>query len=148
MSEHADSVSIGFTGTQKGMTSEQIVSVRRLLQQAYQPGGKFHHGGCLGADVEAAAVARDIGFWTVRHPGDTPEKQAQFFFDDDTRPVAANLTRNRMIVGAVDMMIAAPAGAKEVLRSGTWATIRYTRQVERPLRIVWPDGSVEVPRDG
>ena len=43
------------------------------------------------------------------------------------------LVRNRNIVRAVDIMIAAPATDKEELRSGTWATVRYCRQARKPV---------------
>lgn len=43
------------------------------------------------------------------------------------------LARNRRIVAAVDVLIAAPETDREELRSGTWATIRYARAAGKPV---------------
>lgn len=131
---------VGFTGTQRGMTADQMVSVRKLLQLFDQ--NEFHHGGCLGADIQAATMARVLGYKTIRHPGDNPAKQDHRFLDDDYRVVLENLVRNHVIVDEVDVMIAAPGEVKEVLRSGTWATVRYAIKQGGQLYIVQPDGMV------
>lgn len=131
---------VGFTGTQVGMTGEQAASVNNLLGM-WVP-GEFHHGGCVGSDVQAAELARVWGYKTVRHPGDTPSKQDAKFLDDDSRMVLPNLARNHVIVDEVELMIAAPRQDQEVQRSGTWATIRYARKAARPLYIVFPDGMI------
>jgi hypothetical protein len=41
-------------------------------------------------------------------------------------------------------MVATPRGFKEELRSGTWATIRYTIKMKKLLTIIWPDGTIKV----
>jgi hypothetical protein len=135
---------VGFTGTQVGMTGDQSAAVYTLLLtfKSEKEGNEFHHGGCVGADVQAAALARAAGYKTIRHPGDNPEKQDDLFLDDDYRVVLENLARNRLIVDETSMMIAAPKEDKEVLRSGTWATIRYARKVDKPLYVVQPSGLI------
>ena len=45
------------------------------------------------------------------------------------------------IVDESDTIIAFPASAEEVIRSGTWATIRYARKTKTPLHIILPDGN-------
>jgi hypothetical protein len=50
-------------------------------------------------------------------------------------------------------VIAAPMSSAEILRSGTWATIRYARKAGKPVLIIWPngelgfDGSMASPRE-
>jgi hypothetical protein len=44
-------MTLGFTGTQRGMTAHQQERVRALLR-AYKP-DLFIHGGCVGADDQA-----------------------------------------------------------------------------------------------
>lgn len=129
---------VGFTGTQRGMTGDQAAEILRMLLRL--DGDEFHHGGCVGADVQAAKLANYAGYLTTRHPGDTPSKQDDGFLDDDYRVVLPNLVRNRMIVDEVDEMLAAPGESEEVLRSGTWATIRYARKVGKKITLVLPDG--------
>jgi len=51
------------------------------------------------------------------------------------------LARNRDIVNMSDILIAAPGEKAEVLRSGTWATIRYARKMSRKLLVIYPKGS-------
>jgi hypothetical protein len=131
---------VGFTGTQRGMTGNQSVSVMNLLRMF--GGTEFHHGGCVGADVQAAELARLAGYRTIRHPGDTPSKQDHRFLDDDYRMVLPNLARNHIIVDEVNLMIAAPGEMDEVLRSGTWATIRYSRKLQREIYLVYPNGKI------
>jgi hypothetical protein len=132
---------IGFTGTSRGMTEPQRKTVAELLE----PGAEFHHGDCVGADAQAAAIARSFGCKLHCHP---PEKmQARAFVHSDVvAPPKPFLERNHDIVDASELMIATPNTVVEVLRSGTWATIRYARRKQTPLLIVWPDGEVTKER--
>jgi hypothetical protein len=43
------------------------------------------------------------------------------------------LDRNRAIVAAVDVLVAAPLEDREVQRSGTWATVRSARRKGIPV---------------
>lgn len=53
------------------------------------------------------------------------------------------LTRDDQMVDKCDVLWGFPGTAKEVVRgSGTWYTIRYARQVLRPLLIVYPNGDM------
>lgn len=46
------------------------------------------------------------------------------------------LERNHVILDHTDYLLAFPKTRKEVLRSGTWATIRYAKKRDLPLKIV------------
>jgi hypothetical protein len=48
------------------------------------------------------------------------------------------LVRNREIVEGVDLLIACPKEPVEVLRSGTWATVRIARRLGVPVVLIWP----------
>jgi hypothetical protein len=125
------SIHIGFTGTRKGMTSEQNEKIRFTLQsfRDYHFGMDlvFHHGDEPHSDREAAEIAQKIGYRIKPHP------PAAMTSED-------LLKRNREIVAAVENLFAAPGGFKEELRSGTWATVRYGRQAGLEGLIIWPDG--------
>jgi predicted Rossmann fold nucleotide-binding protein DprA/Smf involved in DNA uptake len=43
------------------------------------------------------------------------------------------LERNHLIVAACDVLNAAPLQDEEILRSGTWATIRYARKAGKTV---------------
>jgi len=44
-------------------------------------------------------------------------------------------------VDETEWLWAIPGEFKEVLRSGTWSTIRYARKKGKKVLIIWPDGS-------
>ena len=125
---------VGFTGTQVGMTPEQMAAVREALAN---PNTKeFHHGDCIGADEEAHNIAVEFHIPIFVHPPVNPNKQAfcREGFHFEPRPY---LIRNHDIVDACNLLIATPRGPEE-LRSGTWATIRYASKIGRQLLIIEP----------
>jgi len=135
----------GFTGTQKGTTAEQRIRLLKFLWEEYAAITELHHGCCIGADVDAHYVAVLQELRTVGHPPENDSKRAYCEVDDEWEP-KPYLVRNHDIVDVADIMFATPSGKEEELRSGTWATIRYTRKLAKPLIIIFPDGSVKAER--
>lgn len=134
--------SIGFTGTQRGMTSLQMTGVEHLLWSGKESGAEyFHHGDCIGADAEAHYFAERDGYWITTHPPINPSKRA-FCVGNAERDCFEYLTRNHHIVDECELLIACPGEKEEQLRSGTWATIRYARKKLRRLVIIFPDGAI------
>lgn len=131
---------VGITGTRAGLTEAQEAVVRTTLWSLRHRGGTdLHHGDCVGADEEVALQARTLGYRIVAHPPTSPLLRADFP-SDEVRPRRGYLERNRDIVDEVDVLIACPATADEQLRSGTWATVRYARSVDRARFVIEPDG--------
>ncbi len=131
---------VGFTGTRNGMTTPQAAAVRIALVRVRDLGARvFHHGDCVGADDQAAAIAHDLGFHVVAHPPHAARARAWGYYDE-IRPPQAYLVRNRAIVDECGLVLACPATVRHELRSGTWATIRYARGEGRRLCIVAPNG--------
>lgn len=133
---------IGFTGSRSGMSIRQVCRLRMLLVNNC---GEFHHGDCVGADSEAHRIAKYYGFRIVVHPPLNETKRA-FCFADVLLPPEEYLVRNQNIVDATELLIAMPSTQDEIVRSGTWATVRYAwRQLsQRPgsrVRIIRPDGT-------
>lgn len=125
---------VGFTGTQQGMTGGQAVDFIDTLT-ALKP-TEFHHGDCVGADEQAHDLVR-MFFADVRivvHPPDVDAKRA-FKQGDETLVPLPYLMRNKQIVWATEVLLAAPKG-DEVARSGTWATVREARRQHRPIYFV------------
>jgi hypothetical protein len=130
-------MNIGFTGTQQGMTAKQRASLETLLRHYLTLGAtEFHHGDCIGADAQAHDIAVAIGYAPVIHPPKISKKRA--FKRGQVLPARPYLERNHDIVDASDVMIATPKSHVEELRSGTWATIRYTRKSGKHLHILAP----------
>lgn len=115
---------IGFTGTRKGMTERQKAHLWEYLDRYCD---EFHHGDCIGADAEAHDIAWDLGIRVVIHPCDL-ETQRAYKIGSVTLPVKPPLERNKDIVEACELLLAAPSTTEEELRSGTWATIRYAKR--------------------
>lgn len=137
---------IGFTGTRRGMSERQVETLFKFLREATE----FHHGRCLGADEQALRIAKIVswqqikmeygGIWTVAHPSNLSAWTSQVE-SDETREPKPPLLRNQDIVNECSRLLACPGGMAEVIRSGTWSTIRYARGIARDRRIIWPDGS-------
>lgn len=132
---------VGFSGTQTGMTQEQLWEVSMFLDDNLHF-SVVHHGMCIGADHDFHRLARISGLQVIGHPPINRSKM--IFLDcDELREPKDYLVRNKDIVKESTLMIFTPKGFKEELRSGTWSTVRYSREQETAGLIFWPDGSVE-----
>lgn len=146
---------IGFTGTSRGMTQAQKDCVKNELEtfliactpEDLEPTEDivgdlyFHHGDCVGADEQSHDLAVENVYHIVIHP--PTENKHRAWCDSEYMTMhepKEYLERNRDIVDASEFMIATPATYDEVLRSGTWSTIRYARKTGKPLVIFLPDG--------
>lgn len=136
---------LGVTGTRQGMTEAQL-SAFEALYRALQP-REFHHGDCVGADAEAHHIARETVFnwgW-VRihvHAPINSEHRAWCRGDVEHAPLS-HFARNRAIVDATDLLIGVSLTPHRTDRGGTWYTIDYAVKRGKPVRVIWPDGSVE-----
>jgi hypothetical protein len=131
-------VIISFTGTQHGLTSLQANALHWYLSWSTGP-FVFVHGDCIGADAQAHDIAAALG-WTIQiYPSTVVSKRAFKLAPHNMHPMAP-LARNTLIAKAGDMLIACPSGP-EILRSGTWSTVRRARKAGKPITVIWPDGS-------
>ena len=127
---------LGFTGTQDGMTQKQKEEFVALLSKYSVD--EFHHGDCVGSDFEAACfVRKNEKVIIYSHPPINEYKRA-FFKSDIILPKKDFLVRNKDIVNACDILIATPKEMEEVLRSGTWSTIRYAKKLEKEFIVLFP----------
>lgn len=126
------------------MTDMQAGSVRELLLRARQRWDVpvLRIGDCVGADEEVYDLAREVGgFYLIGHPPVNPRKRAFRDYDLEMEP-EEYLIRNRRMVDGSGRLIAAPGEGNEVLRSGTWSTVRYARKLGVPTQLVLPNGEV------
>lgn len=129
---------LGFTGTRSGMTIGQVYHLRRYL--LFQAPGEFHHGDCVGADAEAHDLVRKLlpNCRIIVHPCYITSARA-YRQGDEILPPKEPLARNKDIVDICDLLVAVPATKQDVVRSGTWATIRYAERVGKNKRIFRPE---------
>jgi len=126
---------IGFTGTREGMSQhqkEQFVVLMLDLKPT-----EFHHGDCEGADAEAHDIVR-MFFPHVKivvYPPKSSYRQA-FKSGDEHKEPEAYLSRDKKIVDSTDFLIGAPKQDNEIIRSGTWTTIRHARKTGKPNHVL------------
>ena len=138
---------IGFTGTQTGMTRAQKATFSHLFRDRLAKEICFAHGDCIGADSDAHDIVIGImkgKSYIVIHPPIDDSKRAFKQGAKHVFPPKEYLERNHNIVATCDLLIAAPKGFKEELRSGTWATIRYAKKQKKQICIIYPDGEVGI----
>ena len=125
---------IGFTGTKEGMTDQQALVLYDILKGLEI--SEAHHGDCVGADSEFHVMCIDLGIPVHIHP--PTNSYARAFCENAAKvhPKKPYLERNKDIVNVSDAMFATPKENEEQLRSGTWATIRYTRKTGKKLTII------------
>ena len=116
-------VVLGTTGTRNGGGFARCQKFYQFLDGVTE----FHHGDCVGWDLECFTVCQHLGITTVSHPPDNDAFRA-FAKSTFIHPPMPYLERNKNIVNAVDFIIAAPDGPEKV-RSGTWSTVRYAKKV-------------------
>lgn len=134
---------VGFTGTQTGLSDPQIGLIVEVLA-ALEELTKMHHGDCIGADAQFYTIVRTLrpDVTIIGHLPEDESKRAYCDNDVDLTP-RPYLERNKKIVEEADVMIACPKEQQEILRSGTWATIRHARKTGVPLVTIYPDGKYD-----
>jgi hypothetical protein len=131
-----------FTGTSEGMTAAQQFTVGRLLTQLKPRILVLHHGSCVGADEQCHNLCLLNGIPVTRWPSTVMGMVAPCTEALVSVPPQQPLKRNRLMVDASTGVIAAPAQLDEVIRSGTWSTVRYARKAGKPIVLIAPDGEV------
>lgn len=133
---------VGFTGTRVGMTPAQLDAFKELV--ATTRFKEFHHGSCMGADVEAARIVRRFAeeyVYIVCHPGPADDScQQASGVDDEIREPLTHFRRNRNIVSCCDLLVATPKESIPQNRGGTWYTINYAHKLNKPVKILGPGG--------
>jgi hypothetical protein len=136
---------VGFTGTRKGMTNEQRVSVALLIIKLHP--STIHHGCCIGADEQFDKLCKsyigNVSIIRVGHPSDIIKYTMDISDIEHLMPIKPPLERNKNIVLLSNVLIACPDGFEEKIRSGTWSTVRYAKKQNKKIHIVFPDGKTE-----
>jgi hypothetical protein len=136
---------LSFTGTQNALTNPQKEALFRELQWLRNKGFEWlHHGDCIGADLAAHNMWRELGGKLWIHPPIDFSKRAFAGMEmgDRCEPERDYLKRNMDVVQCGQQLLACSKGMTEERRSGTWATVRYARTLKRPRKIILPDGRI------
>lgn len=138
---------VGFTGTRRGPTPRQHDAMRLFLSRI--PMTRFIHGGAKGCDTMADHIVRQAhpGIFVEIYP--CPDNGSTVWLPRGNGEVHSELPpleRNRVIVRSIHGLLAAPQRDTEDWGSGTWATIRYARELRLPVYVALSDGLIV--RDG
>lgn len=119
-------VSLGFTGTRRGMLENQRELLIYILRE--EKFTEYHHGDCVGADKQFHEIVKDMEGVVHVHPP-TDRTYRAFCKGGIIYPPKPFLERNRDIVDASDILIAMPSRDDQInkIRSGTWYTVRYAK---------------------
>ena len=126
---------VGVTGTRSGMNKRQKQEFTELLTELGT--GEFHHGDCVGVDVEAAKIAEKLGWRTVCHPPVKDELRA-YHNSDEIREPKSYFARNRNIVDETDVLFVVPYQDSHQSHGGTWYTHDYAKKKDKPLHVIFP----------
>lgn len=131
---------LSFTGTQRGLDPSQLEAVAGVLASGVE---LLVHGGCIGADDEADQLAAELGIDRLVFPSTRLDKRVADEVLRDRkgsrvtiREAMEPLKRNRLIVKYGQKLVACPYEREEVVRSGTWATVRYAQRIGRGVVIL------------
>jgi hypothetical protein len=141
-------VNLGFTGSRHEPTRQQKNWLLEYLLD--NPQDEFHHGCCVGSDEfshKAAKSCLDMGLkQIVLHPPVDTSREMKYTDWDYANcvwyPRKEFLARDRDVVKATTRLIALPNGPERMRGSGTWYTVRYALEHNRPVLICNPLGHV------
>lgn len=154
---------VGFTGSRRGLSREQGKSLDLWLRENFLYKSRtisFHHGDCLGSDKEAHDLLLELynvpddflydktKLDIIIHPPIKDTFRAFCIPYSQIRVPKDYLKRNHDIVDESKFLIACPKEIKNVIRSGTWATIRYAVKKNKPVLMFCPDGKIISLKDG
>lgn len=130
------SISVAFSGSQRGMTKPQRVAVSSLLR--LWGASLLVHGDCVGADAEADSVAHRLCISRVTMPSNIEAKRAHCERRGalELYPPRPPLDRNRLIARWCDVLVACPREGSR----GTWDTARWASAMFKPVVVVGDDG--------
>lgn len=140
---------VAVTGTERGGTTAQLRLARAILF-AWSP-TVLIHGGCIGVDDELDQLACELSIRREVFPAQVDYKKrvpehlllGRKHSSVVIHPVQPPLVRNRIMVRRASRALALPGEAREVVRSGTWATVRFARTLlpREYVVVIAPDGS-------
>ena len=139
---------LGFTGTRAGMTDAQLRALRGVISTYPEI---LLHGGAPGADEEADAffAVGCTGTKIEVYPASAQRAGIWLRKTDGVRVIhnwMKPLVRDVIIAKRCDHLLACPGTQEEIVRSGTWSTVRYARKVGKPITILMPDGTAREER--
>lgn len=138
------SKNVGVSGTRNGMTVEQKKIFFSLLIATTSERDILRHGDCIGVDKEAHNIAKYLKRNVIIHPPAIDKYRAFCETDegDEILEPKQYLDRNWDIIKSSEIIFIIPKEFQEQYEgSGTWASFRYAKKLNKKNYIIFPDGS-------
>ena len=132
------------TGTRHthDLTDVQLENFQEHLQSLLLEGyTHVRHGDAVGADEHARHIALRMGYNIVIHPPFNARFRA-CCAGGVYMPNRSYTRRNQDMIDACQLLLALPNSNVELVRSGTWQTIRMARRAVVPRVIFYPNGQL------
>jgi len=135
---------ISFTGTASGMNATQMTNVINLINKQKPKITKCVHGDCVGADTDFHNIVTKLGLGDLIeiHPCTIHNKRG-YNHAPKVYDAIGPLDRNKIMVQRAHLVVGTPGTDTEIIRSGTWHSIRYAKKLGRPLLVLYPSGAIE-----
>lgn len=138
---------VSFTATRKGLTVQQLRTATKLLPDLTPTA--VHHGCCRGGDTQLHYLVTKLFPLIEIHRHWPRDNRQTTACTSETNPLIdyapkTFLDRDLDIAEAGSILVACPAEVTEVLRSGTWTTVRRAWRLQKPVILLWPGGDLEV----
>ena len=127
------------TGSRHGITDDALSSFQTFLLNNKTELIEGHHGDCIGADTMFHKELIKNNIRVVVHPPNIRTARS-FCEGTEVKKPKPYLFRNKEIVNASDILVAFPDCEQEIIRSGTWSTVRYARKKGKIIYIFLPNG--------
>ena len=138
-----------FTGSREPGTFKQTASLTAWIEARSPRIRAFNQGCAVGWDHEATMIAREMTKGIVYGFPCNIERFVSKLacqLSDVLHDPAEPLLRNRKMVAQGDVLLACPRHDVEPEDpregGGTWATVRYARNLRKTVVIFWPDGRI------
>lgn len=132
----------GTTGSERGLHGRQADWLAAFIAERISPEDELIDGDCIGVDDQVNRAFRMAGCLTRGYPGMNRAKRA--FGDHEIwHEPRNNIARDEDIAWDAGFMLCFPWGLEELLRDGTWTTIRRARHYGTAGLIIYWTGLTE-----
>lgn len=133
---------IGVTGTRYGTNETTLNKFLELFTSLENDIIELHHGDCVGVDKQIHDLLNNVCRVIIHPPSNRTHRAMCTPRDGEIMKEREYLKRNKDIVSISDIIFAFPS-SNEILHSGTWATIRLAKKLNKQLVILYACGTVE-----
>jgi len=130
---------VGFIGTSETLNPKQLARIRAVLVGLGAT--ELHHGGRIGADVQAHVLADELGLWRFVHPDEEVDHRA-YLPSEAVHPPEPRERAQGRIVDMCQAVVAVPGADECSGRGATWRVVKSAEATRKPVVVVGANGEV------